>query len=66
MGFSIPKIIKGAGMANHLTPDELSKEYGMKREDVIRLCHEQSVPIYHGKIDKSLFQAVREELALSR
>ena len=49
-------------MANHLTPDELSKEYGMKREDVIRLCHEQSVPIYHGKIDKSLFQAVREEL----
>jgi hypothetical protein len=57
---------KGAGMANHLTPDELSKEYGMKREDVIRLCHEQSVPIYHGKIDKSLFQAVREELALVR
>ena len=49
-------------MANHLTPDELSKEYGMKREDVIKLCHEQAVPIYHGKIDKSLFQAVREEL----
>jgi hypothetical protein len=66
VGFSIPNTIKGAGMANHLTPDELSKEYGMKREDVIRLCYEQSVPIYHGKIDKSLFQAVREELALSR
>ena len=64
--FQFPKTTKGAGMANHLTPDELSKEYGMKREDVIRLCHEQSVPIYHGKIDKSLFQTVREELALSR
>ncbi len=52
-------------MANHLTPDELSKEYGMKREDVIRLCHEQCVPIYHGKIDKSLFEAVREEFTLT-
>jgi len=53
-------------MANHLTPDELSKEFGMKREEVIRLCHEQSVHIYHGKIDKSLFQAVQEELSPSR
>jgi hypothetical protein len=66
VGFSIPEDQKGAGMANHLTPDELSKEYGMKREDVIKLCHEQAVPIYHGKIDKSLFQAVREELTLTR
>ena len=49
-------------MANHLTPDELSKEYGMKREDVIRLCHEQAVPIYHGKIDKTLFQAQLQAL----
>ena len=53
-------------MANHLTPEELSKEFGMKREDVIRLCHEQPVPIYHGKIDKSLFAAVQEELSVSR
>jgi hypothetical protein len=52
-------------MANHLTPDELSKEVGLKREDVIRLCHEYSVPIYHGKIDKTLFVAVRDELAVA-
>jgi hypothetical protein len=52
-------------MANHLTPEELSKEFNLKREDVIRLCHEQHVPIYHGKIDKSLFDAVRQEIALS-
>jgi hypothetical protein len=51
-------------MANHLTPEELSKEYDLKREEVIRLCHEQSVPIYHGKIDKSLFAAVRQESTL--
>ena len=33
-------------MANHLTPEELSKETGIKRDDVVRLCHEQAVPIY--------------------
>jgi hypothetical protein len=44
-------------MANHLTPDELSKEVGIDRDEVIRICLEESVPIYHGKIDKFLFQA---------
>jgi hypothetical protein len=44
-------------MANHLTPEELSKELGINRDDVIRLCVEEGVPIYHGKIDKFLFQA---------
>ena len=44
-------------MANHLTPDELSKEVGIDREEVIRICLEESVPIYQGKIDKFLFQA---------
>ena len=44
-------------MANHLTPDELSKELGIDRQEVIRLCVEEGVPIYQGKIDKTLFQA---------
>ena len=44
-------------MANHLTPDELSKEIGIDRDEVIRICIEEHVPIYHGKIDKTLFQA---------
>jgi hypothetical protein len=44
-------------MANHLTPDELSKEVGMDMDDVIRICVEEHVPIYHGKIDKTLFRA---------
>jgi hypothetical protein len=48
---------KEARMANHLTPEELSKELGINRDDVIRLCVEEGVPIYHGKIDKFLFQA---------
>ena len=44
-------------MANHLTPDELSKELGIDRQEVIRVCIEEGVPIYQGKIDKTLFQA---------
>ena len=44
-------------MANHLTPEELSEELGIDREEIIRVCLQESIPIYHGKIDKSLFQA---------
>jgi hypothetical protein len=44
-------------MANHLTPEELSKEMNMEREQIIRLCLQEGVPIYHGKIDKTLFAA---------
>jgi hypothetical protein len=44
-------------MANHLTPDELAKELHMDRESIIRICVEEGVPIYQGKIDKHLFQA---------
>jgi hypothetical protein len=47
-------------MANHLTPEELSKEVGIDRDEVIRICLEEHVPIYHGKIDKTLFQAQLE------
>ncbi len=49
-------------MANHLTPEELSKELGLEREEIIRVCLQESVPIYHGKIDKTLFQAQLQAL----
>jgi hypothetical protein len=42
-------------MANHLTPEELSKELGLDRQEVIKVCVEEGVPIYQGKIDKYLF-----------
>ncbi len=49
-------------MANHLTPDELSKELGIERQEVIRVCIEEGVPIYQGKIDKTLFAAQLQAL----
>jgi len=51
---------------NHLTPEELSKELGLDRDEVIRVCLEEAIPIYQGKIDKSLFQAQLEASGASR
>ncbi len=42
-------------MANHLTPAELADEVKMERRDVISKCMEMGVPIFNGRIDKTLF-----------
>lgn len=42
-------------MANHLTPTELAEELNMKRREVISKCMEMGVPIFNGRIDRSLF-----------
>jgi uncharacterized protein (DUF58 family) len=42
-------------VANHLTPTELAEELHMKRRDVISKCMEMGVPIFNGRIDKTLF-----------
>lgn len=44
-------------MPNHLTPTELAQETGLERRDVIMKCVEMGVPIFHGRIDKTLFVA---------
>lgn len=50
-------------MANHLTPTELARESGLERRDVIAKCVELGVPIFNGRIDKTLFLAnLRESL----
>ncbi len=48
-------------MANHLTPTELAREAGLERRDVIAKCMELGVPIFQGRIDKSLFMASLRE-----
>jgi hypothetical protein len=42
-------------VANHLTPTELADEVNMKRREVITKCMEWGVPIFNGRIDKTLF-----------
>ncbi len=42
-------------MAIHLTPTELAREAGLDRREVISKCMEMGVPIFDGRIDKTLF-----------
>jgi hypothetical protein len=44
-------------MANHLTPTELARESGLERGEVLSKCIELGIPIFEGRIDKSLFWA---------
>ncbi|MDQ3572662.1 MAG: hypothetical protein M3383_07365 [Actinomycetota bacterium] len=49
-------------MANHLTPSELADEVEMKRQEVISKCMEMGVPIFNGRIDKTLFMTSLRQL----
>ncbi|HEY1592612.1 MAG TPA: hypothetical protein VGF81_12520 [Solirubrobacteraceae bacterium] len=49
-------------MANHLTPTELARESGLERRDVISKCLELGVPIFNGRIDKTLFLSSLREI----
>ena len=50
-------------MANHLTPTELADELQMKRQEVIGKCMQMGVPIFHGRIDRSLFETSLRNLS---
>ena len=49
-------------MAIHLTPTELGREAGMHRREVIARCMELGVPIFQGRIDKTLFLSSVKEM----
>jgi hypothetical protein len=54
-------------MPNHLTPTELAREAGLGRREVISKCMEMGIPIFQGRIDKSLFLAsVRQSSGAQR
>jgi len=51
-------------MSIHLTPTELARESGLERRDVISKCVEWGVPIFQGKIDKTLFLSSLHEVSM--
>jgi hypothetical protein len=54
-------------MAVHLTPTELAREAGLERRDVIDKCMQMGVPIFNGRIDKTLFLSnLRQERPLEQ
>jgi hypothetical protein len=50
-------------MANHLTPRELADHLRMDQQEVIGRCVEMGIPIYHGRIDRTLFEVSLRNLA---
>lgn len=53
-------------MANHLTPAELADQLHMERQEVIGKCVEMGVPIFHGRIDRTLFESSLRHLTAAR
>jgi len=43
-------------MANHLTPSELADQLQMDQQEVIGRCVQMGIPIFHGRIDRTLFE----------
>ncbi len=52
-------------MANHLTPDELADQLHMNQQEVIGRCVEMGIPIFHGRIDRTLFETSLRHLKMS-
>ncbi|MDQ3726116.1 MAG: hypothetical protein M3335_09580 [Actinomycetota bacterium] len=50
-------------MAHHLTPSQLADQLQMERQEVIGKCVEMGVPIFHGRIDRTLFETSLRSLA---
>ena len=59
---SVSEEEEATAMAIHLTPTELAREAGMHRREVIARCMELGVPIFQGRIDKTLFLASMADL----
>ena len=44
----------------------LGRKLGIEQQEVIRVCVQEGVPIYQGKIDKYLFQAQLQAIGASQ
>jgi hypothetical protein len=55
--FCSPTAYAPAEMPNHLTPEEIAEQHGIERDEVLRFCVEHDVPVFQGRIDKTLFAA---------
>jgi hypothetical protein len=53
-------------MANHLTPSELAAQLHMDQQEVIGRCVQMGVPIFHGRIDRTLFELSLRSLGVAQ
>lgn len=45
-------------------PEELADLTGLRRPEILRLCMQEAIPVYQGRIDKTLF--IQSALAAGR
>jgi hypothetical protein len=50
-------------MTNHLTPGELADQLRMDQQEVVGRCVQMGVPIFHGRIDRALFETSLRSLS---
>lgn len=50
---------------HHLLPEQIARLHDIDVEEVVEFCLDNSVPIYHGRIDKALFAACWKAAASS-
>jgi hypothetical protein len=53
-------------VANHLTPSELADQLHMDQQEVIGKCVAMGIPIFHGRIDRTLFETSLRSIAASQ
>lgn len=44
-------------MGNHVTPAELAQELGMDELELLSFCSAESIPVLHGRVDRTLVRA---------
>jgi hypothetical protein len=53
-------------MSNHLSPAQIAERFDLDEAEVFHLCDTESIPILHGKIDKSLFNLCLKKIGKDR
>jgi len=44
-------------MSNHVLPADLAKELGLEESELLLFCGQESIPIFHGRVDRTLVEA---------
>lgn len=45
------------GHGHHFTPAEIGDMFAMTEEEVLHVCEREGVPVFHGRVDYTLFDA---------
>jgi hypothetical protein len=47
-------------VSHHVKPDDLARELDLDEDELLRFCLRESIPVLHGRIDRSLVIATQK------